>query len=92
MALLILQGEADLSTLQHLETALSRLDLTDIQAVHLDLSELQFADVATIRELAVFARQAKQAGRTVLTCGASPTLRKVASILHFHIDLGLLGA
>lgn len=89
VAWVILQGEADLATLQELEAALTRVQLDDTKAVHLHLARLTFADVASLRQLTMFARSAKQAGRDIRTCGANPTLRKVARLLEVHEDLGL---
>lgn len=86
----ILRGEADIVTLGDLEAALARVELDVPGPVHLDVTELTFADVATIRTLAVFARRAAWAGHVVRTYGARPTLRKVATILGFHSDLGIL--
>ena len=89
-AWVILRGEADIATLGDLEAALTHVELHDRKPVNLDVTELTFADVATVRRLALFAHQARQAGHSVRTCGATPALRKVADILGFHTDLGLL--
>lgn len=89
IAWVTLQGEADLSTLRNLEAALEHLDLDGASAVHLHVTELDFADIATIRRLTAFAKRAKQTGHEVRTCGANPTLRKVARLLSVHDDLGL---
>jgi anti-anti-sigma regulatory factor len=88
-AWVILQGEADIATLGDLEAALAHLELDDAKPVHLDVTELTFADVATIRRLAIFAQRARQAGHSVRTCGARPGLRKVANILRLQVDLAL---
>jgi anti-anti-sigma factor len=84
-----LHGECDFSTVSELDQALRRLDLGGSRAVHLDLTHLGFADVATIRRLAAFAGHAKRDGQAVTTCGAHPTVRKVAGLLHVHHELGL---
>jgi anti-anti-sigma factor len=89
IAWVVLQGEADISTLRDLEVALEHVELDDTRSVHLHVTELEFADAATIRRLTAFARQVRRAGHDVKTCGASPTLRKVAHLLHVHDDLGL---
>ena len=89
IAWVVLQGEADISTLRDLEAALEQVDLDGAKSVHLHVTELDFADAATIRRLTVFARQVKRTGYDVQTCGASPTLRKVAHLLRVHEDLGL---
>jgi anti-anti-sigma factor len=85
----ILQGEADIATLQHLEAALGRIGLDGAQRVHLQVADLDFADVSTLRQLTLFAKQARQAGRDVRTVGARPILRKVAQLMSVHHDLGL---
>jgi anti-anti-sigma regulatory factor len=85
----ILQGEADIATLQHLEAALGGIGLDGAGRVHLQVAELDFADVATLRQLTAFARQARQAGRDVMTVGARPILRKLAQLMSVHHDLGL---
>lgn len=86
---LVLRGEADIATLEQLEDALAHVELDRAKPVHLHLTDLDFADVATLRELTNFARQAKQAGHDIKTCGATPTLRKVALLLSLHQDLGI---
>lgn len=91
-AWVIVQGEADLATLQELEVALTRIPLDDARVVHLHLDRLTFADVATLRQLTAFARTAKQSGRDIQTCGANPMIRKVARMLAVHEDLGLSDA
>lgn len=91
-AWVVLQGEADLATLQELEVALSRIPLDDAKVVHLHLDHLTFADVATLRQLTAFARTAKQSGRDIQTCGANSMIRKVARLLAVHEDLGLYDA
>ena len=85
----ILEGEADIATLAHLRDALGQVVLDGARPVQLDVTELVFADVATIRQLATFARQARQSGHSVRTCGAGPTLSKVATILGFRTELGI---
>lgn len=84
-----LHGECDFSTVGHLEQTLRGLELDGSRLVFLDLTHLAFADVATIRHLAAFAGDAKRAGQDVATCGAHPTLRKVADLLQVHGELGL---
>jgi anti-anti-sigma factor len=89
VAWVILQGEADIATLRDLEVALDQVELDDIECVHLDLSELRFADVSTIRGLAFFAKRVKQSGRNIEALGANPTLRMVARLCDTRDDLGL---
>lgn len=88
-AWVVFYGEADIATLEHLEEALARVVLDGTKSVHLHVADLDFADVATLRRLSVFVRQAKRAGHDVQTCGASPTLRKVARLMSLHDDLRL---
>ena len=57
--------------------------------VQLDLTHLRFADVAAVRLLGRFARQARGTGHDVRTSGAGTTLRKVAALLGVADDLGL---
>jgi anti-anti-sigma factor len=85
----VLHGEADIATLQRLETSLARVVLDHVKHVDLDLTGLDFADVSSLRQLATFAREAKQAGRSVRSRGARPILRKVARLMSVHDDLGL---
>src|SRR5512139_1177185 len=88
IAWVILQGEADIATLEDLQAALEHVELDCAKSVHLHMSELDFADVATVRRLTIFAKQAKQTGHRIKTCGASPTVRKVARLLEVQDDLG----
>jgi anti-anti-sigma factor len=85
----ILQGEADIATLQQLETALARVGLDGAERVHLHVTDLDFADVATLHQLTSFARKVRQRGREVHTIGARPILRKIAQLMCVHHDLGL---
>ena len=85
-----IRGEADISTLERLEAALDDVRLNGAKSVHLDLSELDFADAATLRRLTVFAIRAKETGHEVTTGGASPTLRTFAGLLGLGDHLGLL--
>jgi ABC-type transporter Mla MlaB component len=85
----VLHGESDVSTLHELDRALADVTLDGARLVHLDLADLAFADVATIRRLAAFTGDAKRAGHEVTTSGAHHTLRTVADLLHAQDDLGL---
>ena len=85
----VLRGEADIATLEDLDAALEHLELDGAKLVHLDLTGLDFADVATVRRLAVFARQAKRTGHDVNACGASQILRKVAGVVDDQDELGI---
>ena len=84
-----LHGESDFSTVPELDHALQRIELDGSRLVCLDLTHLAFADVATIRRLAAFAGHARRAGPDVTTCGAHPTVRRVAGLLQVHCELGL---
>lgn len=85
----ILRGESDIAVVEDLATALAHIELDGSKFVHLHLHDLAFADSATLRELFLFARQVKRAGRDVQTCGASPTLHQVARVLGVHDELGM---
>ncbi len=84
-----LHGECDFSKVSYLDQTLRGLELDGSRLVYLDLSQLAFADVATIRHLAAFAGDTKRGGQDVATGGAHPTLRKVADLLQVHGELGL---
>ncbi|HEX6248304.1 MAG TPA: STAS domain-containing protein [Nocardioidaceae bacterium] len=84
-----LHGEADIATLPHLAAALDGIELDGARCWYLDVTGLEFADVATLRQLATFARQVRRSGHEIRTCGANATLRKVASLLRVQDDLGL---
>lgn len=88
-AWLVLQGEADIATLEELEAALTRVQLSGVKSVHLHLADLDFADVSTLCQLTDFARRARESGRDIRTCGARPIVRKLAHLLSFQDDLGL---
>lgn len=90
IAWVILQGEADISTLEDLESALAQAELCDARSIHLHVKGLDFVDSTTVRRLTVFAKGAKQNGRQVKTCGASPTFCMLALMLGVREDLGLL--
>lgn len=85
----VLRGECDFSMLQELDRALPRFPADTARLVQLDLAHLAFADTATIRRLAIFARHARRTGHEVQTIGARPTVARVASLLHAQHDLGL---
>lgn len=88
-AWIIIHGEADMANLEHLEAALASIELDGARTVHIHLADLDFFDVAALRQLIAFARQLRRSGREVTTCGAPPMLRKVTRILNFEDDLGL---
>jgi anti-anti-sigma factor len=86
---LVLLGEADIATVDRLEATLAQIEVDGVRAVHVDLTELDFADVATLRQLMLFARRARSNGHQVTTGGARPVLRKVAVLLGGEDTLGL---
>lgn len=89
IAWVILQGEADVATLEQLDTALQRLELEGSRLVCIHATALNFADAATVDRLADFARKATRAGLDVKTVDASPVLRTVAHLLGVEDALGL---
>lgn len=86
---IVIHGEADIANVNHLDAALSGIQLDGTTSVHIDASELAFFDVAALRCLTVFAQWVKQTGRDITACGASPMLHDVARVLEVHDDLGL---
>ena len=89
-ASILLQGEADLGSLTDLCAALHDGELGHATAVELNATDLFFCDVASMRELALFARQAKAQGRVVTTTGASPLMRRMARMMGVVEDLRIL--
>ena len=90
VAQVILQGEADFSTLDELDAGLRQAHLDDATFIHLDVTGLEFADSAVIRRLALFARHVRETGRGIATSGANRTLVTVADQLGVRDDLGLV--
>lgn len=86
---IILSGEADLANLEELENALAAIALDGTQEVHLQIRDLDFVDVAALRQLTVFARHLRGAGRDVKTYGAQPTLEQLMHLAGVRDDLGL---
>jgi anti-anti-sigma factor len=84
-----LRGEADIATVDRLGATLGQVEVEDARVVHVDLTELDFADVATLRQLMLFARRARSNGHQVTTGGAKPVLRKVTGLLGGEDTLGL---
>jgi anti-anti-sigma factor len=78
---LVLRGEADIASVDRLEATLTRVEMDGARAVHVDLTELEFADVAAVRHLVLFARRARDNGHRVTSCGARPVLRRLAALL-----------
>lgn len=86
---ILIHGEADIANVNHLDAALTAIQLDGAKSVLLDVSDLDFFDVAALRRLLVFAQSMKQDGRDITTCGATPILRDVAHTLELQGDLGL---
>ena len=89
-ASILLHGEADVASVESLKAALSSVELNGEASVHLQVAELHFCDASAMRQLTLFARQAKEAGRTVTMSGATPILHKMARLMNVEGDLGLL--
>jgi hypothetical protein len=88
-ASVLLHGEADVGSLVRLQGALHDGELSSATSVEVNAAGLVFCDVASMRELALFARQAGAQGRVVRTSGASPLLMKLARMMGVVEDLGL---
>jgi anti-anti-sigma factor len=88
-ARIIIRGEADVANVDHLRAALDGIELDGAKTVQLHVSGLTFVDAAALRQLTTFARLMEQGGRTVLTCGARPTLHRMAVELEVREHLGL---
>ena len=88
-AWIILDGEADIANLEHLDSLLDGIELNGMKTVHLDVSGLGFFDVAALRRFTTFARRLRQSGRDLTTRGATPLFHRVAALLRVHDDLGL---
>lgn len=89
VARVALRGESDVATLACLDGALTQLPLNGSRCLELDVTQLRFADAATMRRLALFARQARESGHEITTEGANHTVRKVAGLLGVTDVLGL---
>lgn len=85
-------GEADIASIDELRSGLRRLPCDDGVAIRLDLSELRFADIATVSELGIFASTARRRGHQVSTCGASALVERVAALLGCSSALDLQDA
>ena len=89
IASVILEGEADIASLDDLRSALASPELGGAPSVHLQASGLRFCGVAMLRELAEFARRSRTSGHVVTTIGALSMVRKMAQIMDVEDDLGL---
>jgi anti-anti-sigma factor len=84
-----LWGEADMASIDDLRSQLRCLPPGAGRTVRVDLTELRFADSATVAQLAAFAATARRHGRQVSTCGASPLVERIAAVLGCSRALGL---
>jgi anti-anti-sigma factor len=88
-ARIIIHGEVDIANVEHFEAALASIQLDGTRSVHIDASNLDFFDVAALRQLADFVRRVKQTGRDISLKGAQPLLHEVARALKVHDEFGL---
>lgn len=88
-AQVIVRGEVDRSNLEQLQAALADVELDGQRAVGIDVSDLDFFDVAALRQLAAFVTRTRQSGREVTTRGARPMLQAAARALTVEGELGL---
>ena len=76
-----LRGELDIATLNQLRVALLGVDLADVDAIFLDLHQLTFCDVTGSKLLLQFDCVALTSGHETTFVGATPTTRKVLTLL-----------
>lgn len=84
-----IRGEADISNLTELDSALSSVLLNGNQTVRMDLADLSFIDVVALRRLTTFAMQLRGRGCDVATLDAPPVLRRVIRLIPGQDQLGL---
>lgn len=72
-------GELDFATVAELWPSLPVLS-SDVSHVEVDLSRLEFCDIAGMRAVHQFCVEQRKAGRSVQVTGARPYFRKVARI------------
>ena len=77
----VLRGEADVATHDHLRAFLEQIPLDGKGAVHLRLPELTFCDTRAFGHIVAFAARVHQRGRRLTTHGASGTVRKMSAVL-----------
>ena len=85
----VLRGEADLSSVDDLRTALTSIVVDGTHRVELDVSDLDFIDVAVLRHLTLFALQLRDTGHDVRTRGARPVLVQLIKLFGVQEQLGL---
>jgi anti-anti-sigma factor len=87
-----LRGQADAASTEVLQNALAGLTVDGARRVELDVSALEFIDIAALRHLTLFAMQLQESGREVRTRGAQPVLAHLIRLVGAHDKLGLDGA
>ena len=87
-ARIVIRGEADVANAHHLAAALDNISLDGAKNVKLQVSDLAFIDVSTLRHLTAFATRLREEGRTVETHGARPMLQRM--VLELDVD-GVFG-
>ena len=76
-----LRGELDIATISQLRKALLGVDLADVDAIFLDMRQLTFCDVTASKLLIQFDCVAQTSGHETTFVGATPTTRKVLTLL-----------
>lgn len=74
-------GEVDLSNRAQLQAALAAVDLDGAAALHLDLHQLSFSDTRGCCLLLRLERDARRSGYETRIHGATPTLRRVMTLI-----------
>jgi anti-anti-sigma factor len=90
-ARIVIRGEADIANAHHLAAALDSISLDGAKRVQLQVSDLAFIDVSTLRHLTAFATRLRQEGRTVETRGARPMLQHMVRELEVDGVFGFPG-
>lgn len=85
----IIRGEVDIANVERLEAALAGIELGGPRSVHMHVADLDFCDLAGLRQITAFARRATEAGHEIRTCGAKPILHRVACLMSVEHELGL---
>jgi len=86
---ILLCGEVDTANLPQLEDGLADIALGGNREVRFDVSDLNFMDVAALRQLTLFARHLRESGYDVRTRGAQPLLEHLVRLTGVEGDLGL---
>lgn len=80
-------GELDLSTVDRLRAALTELP-GDAREVHLDLSDLAFADSTGLKELLVFGRRVQDEDAVLRTVAVSEPVGALLRMTAIGLSLG----